>query len=99
MMRFANAFVTPEQLNAVFVQIDQAIFLITVEPIRKGDEILTWYGEETLEILRNVKQRDDRPIPEWMRAGISCHRPETSGVACKTASSFGRFMSDYCPPD
>ena len=57
-VRYANALDAEEEMNAEFVQFpgpnapikkntDMRVFLVAARDIKRGEEILTWYGEDT----------------------------------------------------
>lgn len=52
-VRYANAANKLSQQNTKFEQYDKRIFLRAIKNIRPNSEILTWYGDETSEIIQD----------------------------------------------
>ena len=50
-VRYANAANTEAEQNAMFVQKNQKIYLKALRDIRAGEEILTWYGASTRDVI------------------------------------------------
>ena len=48
--RFINHANTEKQQNAKFYQHKKRIYIKTIKPIKKGKELLIWYGKDTLKV-------------------------------------------------